>query len=1073
MFPVTPGSLFLRIPARLNKKIHQVFPDRWKYPFCDCTPLEFFVLAPDVSSQVFSLWRLRIMNARLVVQMFTVCILIGIMAPISFGEELSAEQIHAGFAQPPVECRPHTRWWWMGNALSKEDIAWQLDQMRAQGIGGVEQITMPPVYTQGNHEYLSSEYFDLLRYAVEQAEERGMEFSVNFGGPGWIWGGEWIPKEDQSKVLLASMLILEGPQRYSGPLSEAATPNPNDLPRSTPIIGKEDRLVKVVAGRLEGGRLRADSLVDLTASVQDRQVAWDVPAGQWQLMGFWITQRDNGNAVDHLNKGALTRYCETLGAQYEAAVGEHFGKTVDSFFQDSFEVPIFRNGLYWTDGLFEAFEEEPGYDLVRWLPALWWEVNGVSPKVRYDVNQFLHKQGMEAFFSTFVEWCKRHNVRARIQPYGFVTDVLEGAGKTDIPEMEITPGEKDAVPWFDTRIGPKAYVASGAHLYGRTIISTEAFTFLHHEPYRATLQELKIATDGFLHAGANKFYNHGFIASPEHDIVPTRGFFEAIRISPENIWWPYYHNLAEYTARCCWLLRQGNYVADVAVYSPLANQWTLSVLNARKWTREFDWGGLNQLLTSNGYAFDLVNDDILQNHSTFSGKELNAGAMTYRVLILPNIRVLPLETFLKVEAFVRQGGAVIALERTPEVSTGMKDHETQDAEVKRLSAELFGTLSGPDDNALRTYDKGRTYFMDTVLYRNDPLDYRSARFDPFIKTLRECVSPDMDIDLVRADKRTNEGLCCLHRRAKSMDIYFLTNIQDCAINEDVGLRTTQGTPYCWDPFTGERRAIHNYSRDDTYTRFTLSMAPYESRFIVFESSSGTNDTSHVERSDFTEIVEADAEGFTAFAAHNGPHAYQFSSGGEVRNGFEVMEGLPSVYAVNGTWKVHFEGVDAPKEEFEWPALISWTDTEAIRHFSGRGHYSLTFDLPQEYCSKDILLRLSLGAVGSVAEVRMNGKPVGVHWRMGQEFTLDGIAHVGKNELEADVTNTLINRVSGLKAFPDVAKELQPIYGTGLHPPHPRALRLLGFEPLPPSGLLGPVQIVPYKEVRIQQKKNLN
>ena len=81
--------------------------------------------------------------------------------------------LETGFSQPPAECRPHTRWWWMGNALTREDIAWQLDQMHAQGIGGVEQITMPPVYEKGNHPYLSPEYFDLLLHAVEKAADLG------------------------------------------------------------------------------------------------------------------------------------------------------------------------------------------------------------------------------------------------------------------------------------------------------------------------------------------------------------------------------------------------------------------------------------------------------------------------------------------------------------------------------------------------------------------------------------------------------------------------------------------------------------------------------------------------------------------------------------------------------------------------------------------------------------------------------------------------------------------------------------------------------------------------------------
>lgn len=27
-----------------------------------------------------------------------------------------------GFAHPPGDCRPQTRWWWPGNALTKEEI---------------------------------------------------------------------------------------------------------------------------------------------------------------------------------------------------------------------------------------------------------------------------------------------------------------------------------------------------------------------------------------------------------------------------------------------------------------------------------------------------------------------------------------------------------------------------------------------------------------------------------------------------------------------------------------------------------------------------------------------------------------------------------------------------------------------------------------------------------------------------------------------------------------------------------------------------------------------------------------
>ncbi len=973
-----------------------------------------------------------------------------------------------GFVHPPVDCRPHTRWWWMGNAVTEDDIDWQLGQMQAQGMGGVEQVSMPPVYTKGNHDYLSPEYFALLRHAVENAHARGLEVSLNFGGPGWIWGGKWVPKADQSKVMIASMLRVDGPVKFSGALSEEATPNPDDLPRSTPAIGREDRLLKVVAGRLEEGRLRADSMVEISGSEQGRNVTWQVPEGKWQIMAFWSTQRDNSDAVDHLNQGAMERYCDTLGKQYIAAIGEYLGTSVESLFSDSFEVPIFRNGLYWTDGLFERFRQEKGYDLAPWLPALWWEVDELSPRVRYDVNEFLHEQGMRAFFDTFLGWCRAHGVKGRIQPYGFVTDNIEGAGRADLPEMEITPGEKDAVPWYDTRIGPREYVASGAHLYGRNVVTAEAFTFLHHEPYRETPEELKIATDGYLRAGANKFYNHGFIASPERGvIVPTRGFYEAIRISPENIWWPYYRLVADYTARCCWMMRQGDFVADVAVYSPLANQWTQSVLNARRWTRDFEWGNLNQLLSSNGYAFDLVNDDVLQHRAQMDGQELRLGAVRYRVLILPDILALPVETLRQIAAYVRQGGRVIALERVPSGATGLNGHLEKDAEVNALVKELFGTPAKADDHAIHTCGQGQTWFMDTVLQRLDPLEYRSAAFDPLIRALKLCSPPDMDPDLVRAGKRTNNGLVCTHRRSPSMDSYFVTNLQDVAVDRCVGFHVKEGHPEFWDARSGDRRDIPVYARDGEYTRVQLRLKPYESTFVVFENGEDKSDPPHVVAGDFADVIVTGEKGFGGLVDHNGSFSYAFFDGDAVREGTAHVEGIPSVFEVNGPWEVQFPGENAPVNAFQWPGLRSWTDVEQFRHFSGRARYTAEFSLPEEYFFDGAQPRLSLGSVGTVADISVNGTPVGTHWMREQEFPVDGMLHPGKNTLVVEVTNTLINRVSGLDAFPAIAPELQQRLGEGLDHSERVEKKLLGFEPLPPSGLLGPVRIVLCKRVEVE------
>jgi len=68
-----------------------------------------------------------------------------------------------------------------------------------------------------------------------------------------------------------------------------------------------------------------------------------------------------------------------------------------------------------------------GYDLRRYLPAIWWDIGELTPKVRYDVNDFLGWMGLEATFRPFIDWCSEHNVQARIQPISLYQRVHSGA----------------------------------------------------------------------------------------------------------------------------------------------------------------------------------------------------------------------------------------------------------------------------------------------------------------------------------------------------------------------------------------------------------------------------------------------------------------------------------------------------------------------------------------------------------------------------------------------------------------------------------------------------------------------
>jgi hypothetical protein len=64
--------------------------------------------------------------------------------------------------QPPRSYRPHTRWWWPGSAVSRDEVRRQLEGMRSNGIGGVELTCIWDFYEAGNLAYLSKPWLEMV-----------------------------------------------------------------------------------------------------------------------------------------------------------------------------------------------------------------------------------------------------------------------------------------------------------------------------------------------------------------------------------------------------------------------------------------------------------------------------------------------------------------------------------------------------------------------------------------------------------------------------------------------------------------------------------------------------------------------------------------------------------------------------------------------------------------------------------------------------------------------------------------------------------------------------------------------
>jgi hypothetical protein len=153
--------------------------------------------------------------------------------------------------------------------------------------------------------------------------------------------------------------------------------------------------------------------------------------------------------------------------------------------------------------------------------------------------------------------------------------------------------------------------------------------------------------------------------------------------------------------------------------------------------------------------------------------------------------------------------------------------------------------------------------------------------------------------------------------------------------------------------------------------------------------------------------------------------------------------------VQGAWDVKFPPNWGAPPEVQFKSLVSWPDypDEGVKYFSGTATYSKDVTVHEEWFKKGAKVILDLGRVKEIAEVSVNGKPVGgILWKPPFQADVTSVLKPGLNHIEVKVTNLWPNRIIGDRQ-PNAKK-------------HYAWLDYKPFRadtPLLESGLLGPVQ----------------
>jgi hypothetical protein len=264
------------------------------------------------------------------------------------------------------------------------------------------------------------------------------------------------------------------------------------------------------------------------------------------------------------------------------------------------------------------------------------------------------------------------------------------------------------------------------------------------------------------------------------------------------------------------------------------------------------------------------------------------------------------------------------------------------------------------------------------------------------------VMPDFDYPRPESDAR----LLFVHRKLADGDLYFVDNRMDRNERVNATFRVTGKVPELWYAESGKTEPV-SYTMANGRTTVPLHLEAWGTVFVVFRKP--TTETSLT----LPKVTET------------------------------------KLATVTGSWKVSFQPGRGAPAWISLDKLSSWSENQdaGVKYFSGTGTYTKTFDVPAGWFKSGTQIWLDLGDVKNLAEIEVNGKPLGQVWHAPYRVETTAALKPGANEISIKVTNAWVNRLIG-----DQQPNATTKYTFTTEKPYK------ADSPLQASGPLGPVTV---------------
>jgi hypothetical protein len=687
------------------------------------------------------------------------------------------------FRTPPREYGA-IHWAIWGGELTRERIVQEFDSLVANGVYVVNFGPARGI----SPKYLSPEYFALIKFAVEEARKRGMKVWIADEGtyPSGFAGGlikQKFPQLAMQGIVADMRVSLTAGQTISIPLPPDTLgmyiENGSDHSTSVLPMPKDGHLTWT-APNVGSDPYTPNYLWDV---VFVRHVYRSSPTR-------YINREDgtyNKDAlypmIDYLDPDATRAFLSTTHEVYKQLFGADFGTTVLGFFGDE---PDYASSIPWTPKLLDEFRKRKGYDLQPYIPHFF--ASKMTDEARraeadyYDVWSGIFQN---SFFGVQAEWCAQNHMDYLVHLVGEEVmmqlthtegDYFRDERYVQVPGIDnlsqllpLTVHIPDG-KWEVNNNFPKLS-SSAAHLFGKPKNWAEGGGGLGIDG--------KYQLDYQLVRGVNTMQIRMPLVRDGMSYQPG-----ASRSGPVNVP-PQAALLAWYTNRAGYLMAIGRPAAQVGLYHPANSMW-LGDTEADRSTTKIGW----QLL-EHQVDWDYFDEQSLSSVATIAdGGFKNLSGQVYKAIVVPSSTVITRTGLERFQAFVKAGGKVIFVGKTP---TLVVDKTFLDA--KNAAPDLsFATLTEPTGDITE-------------------------------RVLAALPKPDVKLDAAFP------RLTYTHRSWRDAEMYFFFNES----NQEESRTATiagHGQAQAWDLGGGQIHVINGATAEGDGVRFPLVLEPYEAKVVV-------------------------------------------------------------------------------------------------------------------------------------------------------------------------------------------------------------------------------------------------